>query len=232
MSSAEDPHIVKSYDAELAELRASIARMGELAGQQLHAALEAAAARDGDAAARVVASDSAVDALEQRIHDLGVRILLLRAPVAEDLRTVVTALRVAEELERIADLAANIAKRSRVLNQSPPVPLMLAVTAMGAVVVERVKGVLDAYLTHDAAAALTIWKSDLEIDDLHGALSRDILQTMMEDSQRIPACSQLMFVVKNLERCGDHATNIAEMTHYLAIGRHLREERPKGPIPG
>lgn len=220
-------HIVKSYDAQLDSLRNTLARMGARAEAQLRAALDALANRDDEAAARIVAEDRQVDLFEDEINALTLRLLALRSPVADDLRTVVTAIKVAAELERIADLAANVAKRTLVLNQSAAVPAVRAVARMGWLVVGRIKEVLDAYLDHDSERALAVWRSDQEVDDLHSSLFREILTYMMEDPRTIGSCAHLMFVAKNVERCGDHATNIAELTYYLVTGEPLRGERPK-----
>jgi phosphate transport system protein len=220
-------HIVKSYDVELGKLTSTVARMGGQAEQQLRNALEALAGRDEDLAAGVIAADDEADALDQQVADQTVRVLALRAPVADDLRTVLTALKVSAELERVADLAKNIAKRSLVLNQSPIVQSVRATARMGHLVLDRIRRVLDAYLARDADAALEVWRDDEEVDDLYSSLFREILTYMMEDPRTITPCTHLMFVAKNIERCGDHATNIAEMTHFLAKGAMLRQERPK-----
>jgi phosphate transport system protein len=227
MSPVGDSHIVKTYDAELDRLRQIIARMGGKAEAQMRAALEAMTERDNDAAAQVVVADHEIDEYDAQVNDLTMRLLALRAPVADDLRTVITALKVSAELERIGDLSANVAKRSLVLSQTPAVPAARAALRMGWMVLDRIKRVLDAYLAHDAGAALEVWKSDQEVDDLYSSLFREILTYMMEDPRTITASTHLMFVAKNLERCGDHATNIAEMTYYLVSGRPLREDRPK-----
>jgi phosphate transport system protein len=227
MSPIGDSHIVRNYDAELDRLRQMIGRMGGQAEAQLRSALEAMTERDSDAAALVVAGDHEIDDYDAQVNDLTVRLLALRAPVADDLRTVLTALKVSAELERIADLAANVAKRTLVMNQAAAVPASRAAIRMGWVVVDRIKRVLDAYLAYDAEAALDVWKGDHEVDDLYSSLFREILTYMMEDPRTITASTHLMFVAKNLERCGDHATNIAEMTCYLVSGRPLRQDRPK-----
>lgn len=220
-------HIVKSYDDELGSLRDAIARMGGLAEAQLAAFIQAFTDRDGDAAARVVAEDAKVDALDAWVNDQAVRLLALRNPVADDLRVVITALKMSGELERIGDHAASSAKRTMVLNQMPPVGSARAVARMGWLVTAMVKDVLDAYLAGDADKALSVWNRDQEVDDLHSGVFRELLTYMLEDPRSITACTHLMFVAKNLERVGDHATNIAEMTHYLVTGQSLRKDRPK-----
>ncbi|MDO8606959.1 MAG: phosphate signaling complex protein PhoU [Phaeospirillum sp.] len=224
------PHIVKSFDAELRRLEEGLARMGGLAETQLAAAIEALENRDSDLAARVMHDDSRVDAGESFINEQTVKVLALRAPVADDLRTVVAALKVSGEIERIADLAANAAKRSLVLNQLPPVAPMRSLIRLGRLALELVKDVLDSYLSHDAERALSLRERDQELDDVYSALFREILTYMMEDPRTITPCSHLMFIAKNLERIGDHATNIAELAYYRVTGKTVAEERTKKDV--
>ncbi len=224
------PHIVKSFDIELGRLEEGLARMGGLAETQLAAAIEALEERDSGLAARVMADDGKVDAGESFINEQTVKVLALRAPVADDLRTVVAALKVAGEIERIADLAANAAKRSLVLNQLPPVAPMRSLIRLGRLALELVKEVLDSYFNHDADRALALRERDQELDDVYSALFREILTYMMEDPRTITPCSHLMFIAKNLERIGDHATNIAELTYYRATGKPVTEERTKRDV--
>ncbi|MEW5729176.1 MAG: phosphate signaling complex protein PhoU [Pseudomonadota bacterium] len=220
-------HIVKSYDEELRKLDDALARMGGLAEAQLSAAIEALTNRDIDLAQRVMNDDGKVDACEDFINEQTVRVLALRAPVADDLRSVICALKVAGDLERVADHAANCAKRSLVISQMQPVAPMRSLARMGKLVSELLKEVLDAYLGRDAERALAVRNRDQEVDDLYSSLFREILTYMMEDPRTITVCSHLMFVAKNIERVGDHATNIAEMTYFLVTGRSLKEQRPK-----
>lgn len=223
-------HIVKSFDDELGRLEETLARMGGLAESQLAAFLNALTERDSDAAGRVVGEDAKVDALDAQVNEMAVRLLALRNPLADDLRAVITALKMSGELERIADHAASSAKRVLVLNQMPPIGSVRAVARMGWLVVEMVKDVLDAYLSRDAEKALAVWSRDQEVDDLYSSVFRELLTYMLEDTRNITACTHLLFVAKNLERVGDHATNIAEMTHYLATGESLRASRPKRDV--
>jgi len=227
MTTIGEPHIVKSYDSELARLDDSLARMGGLAEAQMAAALEALEARDSDLAARVMENDAQVDAVEAFVNEQTVRVLALRAPVADDLRTVVAALKIAGEIERIADLAANAAKRSLVLNRLPPVEPMRSLLRLGRLALGLVKEVMDAHLGHDAARALAARDRDQEIDDVYSSLFREILTYMMEDPRNITPCSHLMFIAKNFERIGDHATNIAELAHFRILGRAALQQRPK-----
>jgi phosphate transport system protein len=223
-------HIVKSFDEELGKLQDAIARMGGLAEAQLAGFIQAITERDGEAAARVVAEDAKVDALDAQVNDMAVRLLALRNPVADDLRVVITALKMSGELERVADHAASSAKRVLVLNQMPPIGSVRAVARMGWLVVAMIKDVLDAYMNQDAEKALAVWGRDGEVDDLYSSVFRELLTYMLEDPRNITACTHLMFVAKNLERVGDHATNIAEMTHYLVTGQSLRKDRPKRDV--
>ena len=224
------PHIVKSFDIELGKLDEGLARMGGLAERQLAAAIEALDNRDSELASTVMRDDAKVDDGEYFINEQTVKVLALRAPVADDLRTVVTSLKVAGEIERIADLAANAAKRSLVLNQLPPAGPMRSVIRLGRLAQELVKEVMDAYLGKDSERALSLRERDQELDDVYSALFREILTYMMEDPRTITPCSHLMFIAKNLERIGDHATNIAELGFYRATGRMVTEERTKKDI--
>ncbi len=221
-------HTVRSYDEELSHLNNMIARMGGLAEAQLDGALQALAKRDSDLAGKVIASDSKVDEIEQEVHAFTVRLLALRQPVAHDLRMIVGALKVSGDLERIADYAANVAKRALVLNQVPPVKPTAGVPRLGRLVQEIVKDVLDAYVEQDKEKAVKVWKQDEEVDDMYTGLFRELITYMMEDPRNITACIHLMFIAKNIERIGDHATNIAETIHFLVQGTPIREVRPKG----
>lgn len=222
-----EQHIVKSYDIELGKLGDALARMGGLAESQLAAAIQALENRDGELAGIVVGDDARIDSLDAFINEQAIKVLALRSPVADDLRTVVTALKIAGEVERIGDLAANVAKRALVLNQVPPVTQTRSVSRLGRLSLAMVKDVLDAYLGGDAERALAVRDRDQELDEIHSALFREILTYMMEDARTITPCSHLLFIAKNLERIGDHATNIAEMTHFRVTGKALPEERVK-----
>ncbi len=225
-------HTVRSYDDELAHLTNLVARMGGLAEAQLAAALQALSNRDGDLATRVVASDAAVDELEREIDQLTVRLLALRQPVAQDLRQIVGALKIASDLERMADYAANIAKRAVVLNGLPPVAPLAGVPRLGRVVQEMIKDVLDAFVEGDVDKAMRVRRRDGEVDEMYTALLRELITYMMEDPRTITPCTHLMFMAKNVERIGDHATNVAEIIWFLVRGTTLKEARPKGETTG
>lgn len=220
-------HTVKSYDDELAHLTNIIARMGGMAEAQLAAALQSLAQRDSDLAAKVVANDAQIDELEQEVSHFTVRMLALRQPLAVDLRHIVAALKISSEIERIGDYAANVAKRTLVLNQQPVVKPASAVLHMGRIVQEILKEILDSYVQRDVEKAVQVWNRDEEVDDMYTALFRELITYMMEDPRTITACTHLMFMAKNIERMGDHATNIAETLHFLVVGKPLAGARPK-----
>ena len=213
-------HIVKSFDTELARLTRELQRMGQLALVQLDAAIDAVVERDSDAAMRVVNDDTRIDTLEHEIsHDV-IRLLALRQPMARDLREVLAGLRIATDIERIGDYAANVAKRSLVLNQSAPVQLVAALPRLADLARNLVEQVLEAYRDGDADKALDAWANDEELDEQYTGLFRELLTYMMEDPRNITPCTHLLFMAKNLERIGDHATNIAEGIWYSEQGQN------------
>lgn len=219
-------HIVKSYDDEQRRLLDDILRMGTMAAAQLEAALDVVERRDDKAAERIVANDDAIDALEQSIdHD--VMRLALRGPMARDLRVILAALKVAADLERIGDYAANVAKRSTALNLAPPLPHTRGLDALGRLAVQQVRDVLVAYRDNDAEAAQRVRARDAELDTLYTGLFRELLTYMMEDARAITPCTHLLFMAKNLERIGDHATNIAENVWFLVHGEDQLPPREK-----
>jgi phosphate transport system protein len=220
-------HIIKSYDEELRRLNNTIMQMGGLAEGQLAAAIEAVMKRDSALAAHVVEGDAQVDRLEQDVDGLVVRLLALRQPMARDLREILAALRIASDLERICDYAANVAKRSIVLNQSPPVRPVYTLPRMVKLAQALTKDVLDSYVARDADKALIVWARDEELDEMYSSLFRELLTYMMEDPRNITACTHLLFMAKNVERIGDHATNIAETVYFLVNGTPLTQARPK-----
>ncbi|WP_298726997.1 phosphate signaling complex protein PhoU [uncultured Ferrovibrio sp.] len=221
-------HIVQSFDDELRRLATLIVQMGGLAEQQLASAVEAVVRRDSDLATEVVQNDAKLDTMRTQIDDLAIELLARRQPLANDLRTVVSALRISSEIERIGDYAKNVAKRSIALNQAPLVKPVHAIPRMAALVQALIKDTLDAYITADAAKADAVWARDEEVDELYTSLFRELLTYMMEDPRSITACTHLLFIAKNIERIGDHATNIAELIHYTVKGEMKKEERPKG----
>jgi phosphate transport system protein len=220
-------HLAKTFDEELKRLHTLISRMGGLAESQLADAIRAVTERDSELAAEVVEMDPRVDELEREVDDLALKVLALRQPMAGDLRSILSALKISAELERIADYATNVAKRSLALNQIPPIRPMHAIPRMGQVVKEMIKEVLDAYVNSDVDAAVRVWNRDEELDEMYASLFREFLTYMMEDPRNIGACTHLLFMAKNIERIGDHATNIAENLYYLVHGTPLTQARPK-----
>ena len=219
-------HIVKSYDDEQRVLLDELIRMGHMSVAQLEAALDVVERRDDKAAERVIGNDDAIDALEQQVNHDVIR-LIRRGPLAGDLRVILAALRVASDIERIGDLAANIAKRSMALNLSPPLPHTRGLDALGRMAARQVRDVLDAYVQRDGETALRVRASDAELDTLYTGLFRELLTYMMEDARAITPCTHLLFMAKNLERIGDHATNIAENVWFLIHGEELMPPRDK-----
>jgi phosphate transport system protein len=223
-------HIARAYDEELRKLNSTIAEMGGLAENQLGTAIEAVTTRDTGLAARVVEGDVKVDQLERELDSLAIRLLALRQPVARDLREIFSALKIGSDLERIGDYAANVAKRSIALSQTPPVHPVYALPRMAHLAQVLIKDVLDAYVQRDAEKAYAVWVRDAELDDMYSSLFRELLTYMMEDPRSISPCTHLLFMAKNIERIGDHATNIAENLYYLVNGTPLEEVRPKSDV--
>ena len=220
-------HIVKSYDEELTKLQNTLIAMGGMAEAQLASSIQAVVKRDSELAAEVVEADVRVDKLEKDVESLVVRLLALRQPMARDLREIVSALKIGTDLERICDYAANVAKRSIALNQAPVVKPAFALPRMGRLAQMLIKDVLDAYVQRDAEKAMQVWLGDEELDELYTSLFRELLTYMMEDPRSITAGTHLLFMAKNIERIGDHATNIAETIYFLIHGTPLKETRPK-----
>jgi phosphate transport system protein len=221
-------HIIKSYDEELDRLNKIIVEMGGLAETQIADAVEAVSERDTELAVRVVEVDTKVDQLERDLDSLAIRLFALRQPMARDLREIFVALKIASDLERICDYAANVAKRSIALAQTPPIQPTHALPRMARFALQLIKDVIDAFIERDAAKAYAAWMRDEELDEMYGSLFRVFLTYMMEDPRNIGACTHLLFIAKNIERIGDHATNIAENIYYLVHGTPLLEARPKG----
>lgn len=220
-------HIVKSYDAELARLTGEITRMGTMAAGQLDAALDVFNRRDTRAAERVVANDDAIDALEHEVsHDV-IRLLALRQPMARDLREVLAALRIASDIERIGDYAANLAKRSIALNLAPPMAVASGLTQLVGLAGGMLREVIAAYEARDPARAMAVRDRDATLDAAYTSVFRELLTYMMEDPRNITPCTHLLFIAKNLERIGDHATNIAENIWFVVHGEPPAEARAK-----
>ncbi len=226
MSGAQ--HIVKSYAQELDRLRDLLAEMGGIVESQVALATEAIATGDTAKASRAVEQDREVDALERQAEQYVIRMLALRQPMASDLRQIVAALKITAAMERIGDYAKNVAKRSIVLSQFSTPFSLSGLAAMSRLVQENLRLVIDAVGENDDKKAVQVWQSDQAIDDLYNSIFRELVTYMMEDARSITPCTHLLFIAKNLERIGDHATNIAETVHYAVTGEALTEERPKG----
>jgi phosphate transport system protein len=220
-------HTVKSFAADLEELAGDLARMGGLAEDLLSDAITAISNRDAQLAATVVSRDAQVDQMQAELERNILRLLALRQPLARDLRQVIAALKITTELERIGDLAKSIAKRTRLLDDTHPAATMKGVPRMGRLVIAQLKSVLDALAAQDTALAREVWRRDEEVDGHYTSLFRELLTYMMEDPRTISGCAHLLFVAKNLERVGDHCTNIAEEIHFLVTGEAITDERPK-----
>jgi phosphate transport system protein len=216
-------HTLKAFDEDLDQLRASIAEMGGLAEAAISNAMRALVERDWEAAQSVIAEDKRLDALEAEVERLAVQIIALRAPMADDLREVVAALKIAGVVERIGDYAKNIAKRVAGIEESPNLRPLSLLPEMARIASGMVHDVLDAFVARDAAKAADVCERDRAVDDFYNSIFRTLLTFMMEDPQNITAATHLLFVAKNLERIGDHATNVAEMVYFAATGTHLGE---------
>ncbi len=226
----QSEHTVKSYDEELKHLNTLISRMGGVVETQLDGAIQAVLRRDPELAEQVVKGDAKVDATEQEIGELVIRLLALRQPMAVDLRHIVSALKIAADLERFGDHAKSIAKRAIAISQVPRIPAP-GLDRMARMVQAMIKDVLDAHLAGDTEKAIKVWRRDAEVDQLYNSLFRELLTYMMEDPRNITGCTHLLFIAKNVERMGDHATNIAETVHYQVKGTKLPDERPRGDDP-
>jgi phosphate transport system protein len=221
-------HISSSYDKELESLRSSIAEMGGIAEKQLADAVQALVRRDTVLAQSVIAMDTRMDALQRDIEERAILTIARRQPLAIDLREVVAAIRISGDLERIGDMAKNCAKRVLAIADGfQAQKIVVGVQNIADLVMEQLKDVLDAYAQHDLERALDVWQRDGHIDALYTSLFRELLTYMMEDPRNISFCAHLLFVAKNVERIGDHSTNIAETINYLITGRNLTAERPK-----
>ena len=224
-----DLHTTKAFDTDLQDLGRMVAEMGGLAEKQVADSVDALAKRDSALATRITQADANIDALQREIEEKAVLTIARRQPMAVDLREIVGALRIANDLERIGDLAKNIAKRVIALNgEFPPPKLIRGVEHMADLVLGQMKAVLDAYARRDDSQAMAVWRGDEEIDAVCTSVFRELLTYMLEDPRNITFCIHLMFCAKNVERMGDHATNIAETVHYVIDGRPIAETRPKG----
>ena len=221
-------HIVKSFDEALTRLADTVQRMGGVAEAQLDQAIDAVMRRDAELAARVIEGDRRIDAMQGQVDDMAIKLLALRQPVASDLRFVVGTLKISAEIERIGDYAKNVAKRAVALAQIAPLKPVHMIPRMGEVAQQMIKDVLDAYANRDVERADAVWARDAELDEMHSSLFRELLTYMMEDARNISGSTHLLFIAKNIERIGDHATNVAEQVHFMVTGTPIDATRPKG----
>lgn len=220
-------HIVRSYDEDLQHIANRIVEMGGLVETQLSEAIESVVKRDAELARRVADSDGRIDVMEREIDDAVIRLIARRQPVADDLREMISALKIVGILERVGDYAAHVAERAVTVTQKPTVPPVLVISRMGKMVRDLLSDALGAYAQRDPELALSVWRRDQDLDQLYGSLFRELLGYMEEDPQNIVTCTHLLFIAKYIERVGDFATNIAEHVHFVVLGRMPEGPRPK-----
>jgi phosphate transport system protein len=221
-------HTVKSYDEELNQMTGIILRMGGIVEQQFSDAIASLTKRDPELATHVISEDINVDRLEHEIHHLVTRMLALRQPMADDLRLITASLKISGDIERIGDYAANIAKRSSVISQVEPMKPADIVPRMAKIVQSMITNVLNAYVEQNEEKARAVWLQDERVDETYNSAFSEMLTYMMEDPRHITPCTHLLFIAKNVERIGDHVTNIAEMISFVVTGNPIDAERPKG----
>jgi len=223
-------HIAKAYDQDIAALKSQLAEMGGIAEEQLANAIQALSKRDLSLADLVIRNDQRLDDLERNIEEKAILTIAKRQPMALDLREIMVAIRISSDIERIGDLAKNTAKRAHAISEVLPRKLSTGLARMGAMAQTQLSQVLDAYAQRDDEKGLAVWRSDEDLDSLYNSIFRELLTYMMEDPRNISLCTHLLFGAKNLERIGDHSTNIAENIHYLIHGKTITEGRPKKDV--
>lgn len=223
MAQTPTAHTVRSFDQEIEQLRSLIGQMGGLAEAQVKDAVDALKRRDSDAAMIVVSRDAELDAMETEAERQAVTIIALRSPMADDLREIVAALKISAIIERIGDYAKNIGKRVPVLTQAAPIGPAVIIPEMAKTAASMIRDALDCYVDRDSELAIQVMERDQQVDDLYNSLFRSLLTYMMENPHHITPSAHLLFIAKNLERIGDHATNIAELVHFSVTGEHLSE---------
>lgn len=226
-----DSHIVSSFDRDLADLNRLVARLGGLAEQQFAAAIDALENRDVSSIDDIIAGDSALDRLEQELNDRAIEVIATRAPMARDLRSILSAVKIASVLERVGDYAKNIAKRSRVIiqeetNRSDTISL----ARIADIVQGMLRQVLDAYATGNAEQAMDVWARDQEVDALYSSLHGDVLAMIAKGAEQASVSSHFLFIAKNIERIGDHTTAVAEQVYFQVHGSMPTDERPKADL--
>jgi len=227
----EAPHTVKSYEEELKNLNSNIIKMGGFCEEALGKAIQAITTRNSDNAERVIQEDEKIDKFETKIEQQVVNLIALRQPMAIDLRETVTALKISSDLERIGDLAKNISKRTLLLNENLPKNLVEALIRVSTNVQKQLKAVLDAYLERSSVVARNFWERDEQIDDLTNLCMNEVISYLKDNEKNLEDGTHLLFVTKNIERIGDHTTNVAEQVYFLVTGEYLEGDRPKGTEP-
>ena len=227
----EAPHTVKSYEEELKGLNSNIIKMGGFCEEALGKAIQAITTRNSDNAEAVIKDDEKIDKFETLIEQQVVNLIALRQPMAIDLRETVTALKISSDLERIGDLAKNISKRTLLLNENLPKNLVDAIIRVSSDAQKQLKSILDAYLERSSSMAINVWESDEQIDDLTNLCMQEVIRYLKDNENNLSDGTHLLFVTKNIERIGDHTTNIAEQVYYLVKGEYLEGDRPKGTEP-
>lgn len=225
---SEISHIVKSYEEELQNLNDNLIKMGSLVETQLSDSMEAIIKVDKDAAENIIKNDAKINELRATIEEQIVNVLVKRAPMAIDLRLTISTLKISSDLERIGDLAKSVAKKIKPLPRDLPEELIASLKRLGELVQRQLKDVLDAYLNQSKEAAVKIWKSDERVDDLTHIAMNEVANFLSKDKKNLDLATHLLFVTKNIERAGDHITNIAEALFYLIEGEHIEGARPKG----
>ena len=225
-------YIVSAFDEDLVQVQARISEMGGICEELLAKALQSVQDRDAALAREVIDRDRALDRMEISLEETVVRMIAARQPVAADLRVLIAAMKIASTLERVGDLAKNIAKRAIPLSSARPIKLTTSIVRMGRQTLTQLSDVLNAHASRDVDLAVQLWNQDNEIDELYNAIFREVVTYMMEDSRLIGVGSQLMFIAKNLERIGDHTTHVSEMVYYIVTGESLGDDRPKGEPTG
>ena len=227
-NTTDHSHIVRSYDKELVEIDTMIATMGGYCETVLSDALLSLRKRNPDLAEETILIDDKINQLDLDIEEMAIRMIALRQPMAQDLRQLLGAIRIATDLERIGDLGKNLAKRAiTVSEEKHPKPIRKNLKRMGKMVRRQLKHALDAYARRDAEKALEVWKGDEEVDDMYTSIFRELLTYMMEDPRNITLCTHLLFGARNLERIGDYTTHIARNVHFLVTGESIEGKRPK-----
>lgn len=223
--SPERRHLVRSFDSDLQQLSTLILRMGGMVEQQVAHSLQALSGRDETASQHVIERDVEVDSLEEEIDQLAIKLLATRQPMAIDLRVISMALKLSNDLERISDYARNIARRAIRVADEPRLRPLITIPKMGQAVQLMVKDILDAYIERDVDKAMDVWQRDEEVDAYYDSLFRELITFILEDPRKTTTCIDLLFIAKNLERIGDHTTNIAEKIHYMVHGIEINRSR-------